>query len=286
MPGVHPDRARPDSAVVRMGTLDREGIAFSYLDRGAAAPFVFQHGLGGDATQPYGLYHHGRRLVCLECRGHGATIPLGEPDRLTFATFAADVLALMDHLDIERALVGGVSMGAGVAARIALDHPERLTGLILVRPAWLDAPHPENLQIMEIVAGLLQQHDTDDALTALEGDPSYQAIAAQAPSAADSLRGQFSRHLARERAAVLQRMPADQPLPNGSRWADITTPTLVIATRGDPIHPFAIAEAIAARIPTPRLREVPSRDMDPAAHTRETAAAIATFAATTQDQRR
>jgi len=268
-----------------MGSLDREGIAFSYLDRGAGAPFVFQHGLGGDATQPDGLYHHQRRLVCLECRGHGATIPLGDPDRLTFATFAADVLALIDHLDIERALVGGVSMGAGVAARIAVDHPERVTGLVLVRPAWLDAPHPSNLQIMETVAGLIQ-HDTDDALAALEGDPSYQAIAAQAPSAADSLRGQLSRRLARERAAVLQRMPADHPLPNGSRWADITTPTLVIATHGDPIHPFTIAEAIAARIPSAQLREVPSKDMDPAAHTREIAATIATFAAKTQAQRR
>ena len=286
MPGVHPDRARPDSAGVRMGTLNRDGIAFSYLDRGAGAPFIFQHGLGGDATQPDGLYHHEGRLVCLECRGHGATIPLGDGDRLTFATFAADVLALMDQLDIERALLGGVSMGAGVAARIALDHPERVNGLILVRPAWLDAPHPENLRIMEIVAGLIRQYDTDDALAALEGEASYQAIAAQAPSAADSLRGQFSRRLARERAAVLERMPADHPLPNRSRWADITAPTLVIAARCDPIHPFAIAEAIAARIPSARLREVPSKDVDAGAHSREIAAAIATFADTTQDQQR
>jgi pimeloyl-ACP methyl ester carboxylesterase len=170
-------------------------------------------GSAATPTQPDGLYHPERRLVCLECRGHGATIPLGDGDRLTFATFAADVLALMDQLDIERALLGGVSMGAGVAARIALDHPERVTGLILVRPAWLDAPHPENLRIMEIVAGLIRQYDTDDALAALEGEASYQAIAAQAPSAADSLRGQFSRRLARERAAVLERMPADHPLP-------------------------------------------------------------------------
>jgi pimeloyl-ACP methyl ester carboxylesterase len=269
-----------------MGTLNRDGIAFSYLDRGAGAPFIFQHGLGGDATQPDGLYHHEGRLVCLECRGHGATIPLGDPDRLTFATFAADVLALMDHLDIERALLGGVSMGAGVAARIALDHPERVTGLVVVRPAWLDAPHPVNLQIMETVAGLIRQHDTDDALTALEGEASYQAIAAQAPSAADSLRGQLSRRLARERAAVLQRMTADQPLPDGSRWVDITAPTLVIATHGDPIHPFAIAEAIAGRIPGARLSEVPSKDRDSRAHTRAITAAIAKFAAEIQGRQR
>jgi pimeloyl-ACP methyl ester carboxylesterase len=267
---------------VRMRTLERGGIAFSYLDRGAGEPFVFQHGLGGDAAQPDALYDEPRRLVCLECRGHGQTIPLGDPEQLSFTTFAADVVALMDHLGIERALVGGVSMGAGVAMRIAADHPQRVNGLVLVRPAWLDTPHPDNLRIMEAVAELIREHGTDAGLAALERDPAYRAIAAQSPSAGASLRRQFSRHLAREHAAVLARMPAVLPLPGASRWADIAAPTLVVATKGDPIHPFAIAAAITARLPSARLREVSSRDLDPAAHSREIAAAISAFAAETQ----
>ena len=261
-----------------MRTVVREGITFSYLDRGVGEPFVFQHGLGGDAAQADGLYPDHRRLVCLECRAHGDTAPLGDPEALTFATFAADVLALMDHLEVERALVGGVSMGAGVAARLAADHPERVTGLILVRPAWLDAPHPDGLRIMETVAELIQRGDTQAGLAALEDDPAYQAIAAQAPSAATSLRRQFARPLAHERVAVLQRMPADFPLSDGRQWTDITTPTLVIATRGDPIHPFAIAETIAARIPTATLLEVPSIEINPCAQTRAIAESLVTFA--------
>jgi pimeloyl-ACP methyl ester carboxylesterase len=266
-----------------MHTLAREGITFSYLDRGVGEPFVFQHGLGGDATQPDGLVDRRRRLVCLECRGHGDTVPLGDPGALTFATFAADVLALMDHLEIERALVGGVSMGAGVAARIAADHPERVTGLILVRPAWLDAPHPDGLRIMETVAELIQRNGIQAGLRALDHDSAYKAIATQAPSAAASLRRQFERRLARERATVLQRMPADVPLSNGPQWADITTTTLVIATRGDPIHPFTIAEEIAARIPTATLHEVPSIEIDRHAYTRDIADSLATFADETQN---
>jgi pimeloyl-ACP methyl ester carboxylesterase len=266
-----------------MHSLAREGINFSYLDRGVGEPFVFQHGLGGDATQPDGFYDRRRRLVCLECRGHGDTVPLGAPETLTFATFAADVLALMDHLEIERALVGGISMGAGVAARVAADHPERVIGLILVRPAWLDAPHPDGLRIMETVAELIQRDGIQAGLTALEHDPAYQTIATQAPSAAASLRRQFGRRLARERATVLQRMPADFPLSDGAEWADITTPTLVIATHGDPIHPFTIAEAIAARIPTATLHEVPSIETDPRAYTRDITDSLATFADKTQN---
>jgi pimeloyl-ACP methyl ester carboxylesterase len=279
MPGVRRGSARADLLPLTIGTLRREGISFSYLDRGAGAPLVFQHGLGGDASQPDGLYARERRLVCLECRGHGGTAPLGDPDRLGFATFAADVLALMDELEIERALVGGVSMGAGVAARLAADHPNRVAGLVLVRPAWVDAAYPDSLRIMETVAELLQQRsDLASGLTALERDPAYLAIAAAAPSAAASLRNQFARRLARERAVVLQRMVADSPLSGGPQWAEIATPTLILAAHGDPIHPFAVAEAIAARLPSVELREIPSKDADAAGHSREIAAALAAFA--------
>jgi pimeloyl-ACP methyl ester carboxylesterase len=73
-------------------------------------------------------------------------------------------------------------------------------------------------------------------------------------------------------------MPADFPLSDGRQWTDITTPTLVIATRGDPIHPFAIAETIAARIPTATLLEVPSIEINPCAQTRAIAESLVTFA--------
>jgi pimeloyl-ACP methyl ester carboxylesterase len=78
-------------------------------------------------------------------------------------------------------------------------------------------------------------------------------------------------------------MPADFPLSKGPQWTDITTPTLVIATHGDPIHPFTIAETIAARIPTATLHEVPSIEIDPYAYTRDIADSLATFADKTQN---
>ena len=59
------------------------------------------------------------RLLTLDCRGHGATEPLGEEARLNFSAFADDVVALLDHLGIEQAIVGGISMGAGVALNLA-----------------------------------------------------------------------------------------------------------------------------------------------------------------------
>src|SRR5437879_2117383 len=98
------------------------GVTFRYVDVGAGVPFVFQHGIGGDTRQPIGLFSppDGVRLLSLDARAHGATLPLGDPDYLTFDTFGDDVVALLDHLGLPSAIVGGISMGAGVALNVAV----------------------------------------------------------------------------------------------------------------------------------------------------------------------
>src|SRR5690606_31263385 len=113
----------------------------------AGAPFVFQHGLGGDTHQILDLYSPppGVRLITLDSRAHGATEPLGDATMLHFSALADDLVALLDHLGLASAVIGGISMGAGVALNVALRHPQRLQGLILSRPAWLDRPLPPNL---------------------------------------------------------------------------------------------------------------------------------------------
>ena len=106
-----------------MPFMQHAGIDFHYREAGTGTCFVFQHGLGGDVAQPLGLFAPppGVRVLALDCRGHGATRPLGDSALLGFASFAADVVALLDHLGVERAIVGGISMGAGVALRLALS---------------------------------------------------------------------------------------------------------------------------------------------------------------------
>jgi pimeloyl-ACP methyl ester carboxylesterase len=272
-----------------MGTLARNGIRFSYLDRGSGAPFVFQHGLGGDMSQPDGLYGSTGRLICLECRGHGQTHPLGPHDGLSFASFAADLLAVLDDLDLDTVMLGGISMGAGVALRLAAEHPGRVRGLVLVRPAWFDAPWPEHLRVFGTVADLLREAGAGDAAKArLQQTRQFQAVAAQSPAAAASLLAQFDRPLARERAPVLRRLPGDYPLSGDLDWNAVTAPTLVVGTHADPIHPLVIAQAVAAALTRADLREVTPRYDDEARHAREVATAIDDFAAalTAPDQPR
>src|SRR5271165_1473207 len=117
--------------------LERDNLRFHYWDKGGGLPFVFQHGLGGEISQPFGLYRpiSGVRMVAFDMRGHGETRPLGDLDKLTIASLADDLVALLDHLAISRAVVGGISLGAAVAVNTALRHPERVLGLVLSRPA-------------------------------------------------------------------------------------------------------------------------------------------------------
>src|SRR4051812_38311154 len=109
-----------------MPTFRHDGLNFRFRDTGSGLPVVFQHGLGGDLTVPCALFTPppGVRLISFDARYHGETRPLGDPSKLTFDALADDLLALIDHLKLSRVVVGGISMGAGLALNFALRHPD------------------------------------------------------------------------------------------------------------------------------------------------------------------
>src|SRR5262249_13172595 len=132
-----------------MRSLSHEGLKFRYLDIGRGTPFFFQHGLGADAGQPFGIFTppSGIRLISFDARAHGETRPLGDPAKLCFKVFAEDLLTLMNALRIERAIVGGISMGAALALHFTLRFPDHVIGLVLSRPAWLEGPCRWNVKM-------------------------------------------------------------------------------------------------------------------------------------------
>ncbi len=143
-----------------MPTFSHDSLEFNFEEAGQGTPFFFQHGLGGASDQPLGLCNPpptGVRLICLDCRGHGETRPLGPETKLSLTQFADDLLALQDRLGLAQAVVGGISMGAAVALNFVLRYPERVTGLVLSRPAWLAGPMQRNADIFNKVAHLIRQ---------------------------------------------------------------------------------------------------------------------------------
>jgi pimeloyl-ACP methyl ester carboxylesterase len=271
-----------------MAGFQRDGIDFHYLDIGQGVPFVFQHGIGGDLRQPAGLFRPppGIRLLCLDARAHGQTQPLGDPSALSFDVFGDDLVAWLDYLGVEQAVLGGISMGAGVALNVAVRYPERVAGLVLSRPAWLDGPmSPENVTRYATIAGLLRTvgaaGDRDRALrwalAKFEASDDYRDLLASSPDTAQSLRGQLTNERAVDAVARLERLPPDRPLADLRAALAVQVPVLVLAHRQDPIHCFTFGARLVAALPRARLVALTPKSVDRERHAAEVQRCLESF---------
>jgi sugar phosphate isomerase/epimerase/pimeloyl-ACP methyl ester carboxylesterase len=249
-----------------------DDINFHYQEAGGGVPFFFQHGLCGDVSQPFALFQPpaGFRLLSFDCRAHGQTRPVGPDEKISMSSFADDLLALMDHLGIARAVVGGISMGAAVALNFVLRHPDRVLGLIMQRPAWLDERRRENVEIYSTMAQLIRRHGAQKGLEVFQLSQLYQDVLKQSPSTAKSLVGQFLHPRAEETVVLLERIPLDTPNHDRADWRAIKAPTLVLANRLDPVHPFEYGVTLAREIPGAAFQELTPKSVSVERHTRET----------------
>lgn len=255
-----------------------DGCRLAIADLGEGLPVLWQHGLGADRGQPAEVFPSlpGLRQITLECRGHGQS-DLGEAARLSIAQFAEDARGLLDHLGIDRAVVGGISLGAALALRLAVIHPERVAGLILARPAWIDARGPEPLEIYRDVAALLQAHGPEAGLAHFDALPRLAEVAAASPDNVASLRGFFTRRDPASTIALLSRLPADGPGIPRAQIAALHLPTLVIGNDLDYVHPLPLARELAALIPQAAFREITPKTTDRRRHVAEFRGALAEF---------
>jgi pimeloyl-ACP methyl ester carboxylesterase len=113
-------------------------VEIAYLDEGAGEPVILVHGFASNKevnwVQPgwvSALTRAGRRAVALDHRGHGASTKPYSIGDYGITKMAQDVVALMDHLKIERADVLGYSMGGRVAGRLAADYPGRVRSAVI-----------------------------------------------------------------------------------------------------------------------------------------------------------
>jgi sugar phosphate isomerase/epimerase/pimeloyl-ACP methyl ester carboxylesterase len=245
-----------------------DGIDFHYQSSGRGVPFFFQHGLGADVSQPFSIFRPpaGFRLLAFDCRMHGGTHPFGPDECISIATFSDDLLAFMDRLKIEKAILGGISMGAAVALNFTLRHPERVRALVQVRPAWLDAPRKENVEVYSTMAQLIRQYGPLKGLEVFKKSPFFMSAMLHSPNAAKSLIGQFLRPQAGQTAALLERIPLDAPNRDRKEWRSIKVPVLVLANRQDPVHPFEYGTIMAHEIPGAVFRELTPKSVNVEQH--------------------
>ena len=256
-----------------------DGIQFNYRDTGSGTPFVFQHGLGADTQQTFDLFQppRGFRLLSFDCRGHGETRPLGPEEKISVAQSAEDLRAFLDHLGIERAVIGGISMGAAIALHFALTHPARVRGLVLSRAAWLDTSRGDEMRVFTTIAKFIREHGAQVGAQKYQDSAAYRQVLQVAPDNAAALLAQFAHPRAEETVAKLERIPTHVPAHTRADWKLIAVPTLVLANRRDAIHPFEFGETLAREIPGAVFAEIAPKSAGAERHAADVQRAVGEF---------
>jgi pimeloyl-ACP methyl ester carboxylesterase len=112
-------------------------VDIAYLDEGEGDPIVLVHGFASSKnvnwvypTWVSELKKHNRRVIALDNRGHGDSSKLYDSEQYSIGAMAADVRALLAHLNITRTDMMGYSMGARITAFISYSHPELIRSAI------------------------------------------------------------------------------------------------------------------------------------------------------------
>lgn len=113
--------------------IDAIGHVSRFGERNGGRPVVLGHALTTDRStlEPTAaLLARDHHVLTWDARGHGGRV--APRSAFSYADLAGDLLTVLDHFDIESAVVGGVSQGAFVALELGLAHPERVAGLVLI----------------------------------------------------------------------------------------------------------------------------------------------------------
>jgi pimeloyl-ACP methyl ester carboxylesterase len=245
-------------------SVEHDGVRLAVEDAGEGIPVVLLHGL--TATRRYvvmgsrALERSGHRVVAYDARGHGRSSPAPQPQAYGYDALVGDLRAVLDALEIERAVLAGASMGAHTLLALALRAPERVRGLVAITPAYDPAAHGGTVSLARwdaLAEGLRSG--------GVEGFVAAYRIEDEVPAAwQETLRTVLRQRMAQHEdlgavADALRAVPRSRPFETLGELRAIAVPTLVVASRdeADPGHPLAIGEAYAAAIPRARLLTEP-----------------------------
>ena len=228
-----------------MHSFRNDGVDIAYLDEGEGEPVVLVHGFA--STKEVNWLHPGwvstltragRRAIALDNRGHGASAKLYDPAAYHSAVMAEDVRALIDHLGIPRADLMGYSMGARIAAFLALAHPDRVRGVVV---GGLGIRLVDGVGLPESIADALEAPSLADVQ-----DPQGRAFRA------------FADQTRSDRKALAACIRGSRQTLTRQDCARLTMPVLVAVGSKDAVA--GSAQDLAALLPQGRALDIPGRD--------------------------
>jgi len=238
-------------------SFDYQGSRLVYEEHGEGDHvLVYLHGLlmdsGMNRALAQELAARGHRVVLLDLLGHGRSDKPLRASYYRMDAYAREVVALLDHLGVDRAVIGGVSLGADVSLFVASEAPERVQALIIEMPvlewavpaaALLFTPL---LLLMHYASGPMGFLTRQVARMPRSSNSTLNSLLDTASSSPEIIK------------AILHGILTGPVAPTVEERAAIAAPTMVIAHTRDVIHPFSDAEALVELVPGAQLESATS----------------------------
>jgi pimeloyl-ACP methyl ester carboxylesterase len=233
-----------------------EGHRITYHEYGSSnRPLVLIHGLlmnrrMFDLLGPE-LASRGNRVVCVDLLGHGASDRPEDRRLYSMPLFARQVVGLLDHLELEQAVVGGTSLGANVTLEVAVRHPDRARALFIEMPVLEDA-----LAAVTAIFGPM-------FLALRFGRPVFEVLSRMSSLIPRSnwlldIGLDWVRQRPGPSLAVLEGLLLGESAPHRLERLAIMHPTLIVGHPNDPLHPFSDSGMLADELENAHLVEANS----------------------------
>jgi pimeloyl-ACP methyl ester carboxylesterase len=220
-------------------------------------PVILVHGLllSQEMHRPLAedLAARGNRVITVDLLGHGESDRPRDMWRYSMSIFGEQLLGLMDHLEIEQAVVMGTSLGANTALEVASAAPERLRGMVIEMPVL------DNALLWSALAF------TPPLVALTFGEPLMKLLARGARAVPRRLLPHYGNvllDLIRQEpgpgGALLQGLFFGRIAPHRSERHTFQMPALILGHHRDPVHPFSDAGMLAKELPNVRLLEANS----------------------------
>jgi pimeloyl-ACP methyl ester carboxylesterase len=199
------------------------------------------------------LAARGNRVVTLDLLGHGRSDRPRDMWRYSMSTFGEQVIALLDHLAVDEAVIGGTSLGANTTLEVLSLAPERVRGAVIEMPVLDNALLGVAIAFTPLLVALTF------------GEPVMRGVS-RITRAIPTSRGPFWADVALDTlrqdpapsGALLQGLFFGRVAPHRTERRTFQAPTLVIGHRRDPVHPFSDSGMLVEEMPNARLLEADS----------------------------
>jgi pimeloyl-ACP methyl ester carboxylesterase len=241
-------------------SIQSNGVTLAGEESGEGSAVLLLHGL--TATRRYvvmgskALERSGHRVIQYDARGHGHSSPAPTPQAYTYELLGDDAIAVLDDRGVDRAVLAGASMGAHTLLNVALRHPDRVAGIVVITPAYSGqaAVEEKRLERWDRLSEALRSGGVEGFIAASDapqaGSPAF------VQTVLTVMRQRLSQHDDLGALAdALYALPRSQPFGALDELSAIEVPAVVVASNdaADPEHPEELGIAYADALPSARL---------------------------------